>query len=111
MFAKSILSITLLLGNALANPGASGSNLQTFQGAVEGIKALPVVKGNNPKQPFQVVGNSSFKDLQSALKRSCDAQMNKCKDRINGLGQNKGGASTSQCDDQKSKCDAVASTA
>ena len=54
MFAKSILSITLLLGNALANPGASGSNLQTFQGAVEGIKALPVVKGTIQSSPSKL---------------------------------------------------------
>ena len=83
---------------------ASGDNLQTFTGALGGVTPPPVT--TNADGSFQVEGNSSFKDLNNALTRSCDVQHNKCANAANASG-NKGDLTVSACGDQQAQCDAA----
>ncbi|KAI0833338.1 hypothetical protein BC628DRAFT_1335111 [Trametes gibbosa] len=89
---------------AAASSSASGSNLQTFTGALGGVTAPTVTK--NGDGSFQVTGNSSFKDLSSALTRSCDVQHNQCANAANASG-NKGALTVSACGDQQTQCNAA----
>ncbi|KAI0775307.1 hypothetical protein BD413DRAFT_491809 [Trametes elegans] len=80
---------------------ATGGNLQTFTGALGGVNP-PAVTANGDGS-FQVEGNSSFKDLNNALTRSCDVQHNKCANAANASG-NKGDLTVSACGDQQTQC-------
>ncbi|TCD69336.1 hypothetical protein EIP91_007892 [Steccherinum ochraceum] len=78
-------------------------NLQTFTGALGGVKPPAVTALANGQ--FQVDGNSAFKDVASALTRSCDVQHNQCANAANASG-NKGDLTVAACGDQQTQCDA-----
>ncbi|THH01484.1 hypothetical protein EW026_g1254 [Hermanssonia centrifuga] len=82
---------------------ASGTNLQTFTGALGGVTP-PAVTGSGTS--FQVEGNSSFNNLANALTRSCDVQHNQCANAANASG-NKGDLTVTACGDQQTQCDAA----
>ncbi|KAF8486043.1 hypothetical protein DFH94DRAFT_808518, partial [Russula ochroleuca] len=81
---------------------SSKGNLQTFTGALGGVTAPTVSALGNGQ--FQVENNASFKNLQSALQRSCDVQHNKCADAANASG-NKGDLTVAACGTQQTQCD------
>ncbi|KAI0671624.1 hypothetical protein C8Q78DRAFT_1189353 [Trametes maxima] len=87
--------------SAASSASSSAGNLQTFTGALGGVNPPAVTK--NDDGSFQVEGNSSFKDLNNALTRSCDVQHNKCANAANSSG-NKGDLTVSACGDQQTKC-------
>lgn len=81
---------------------ASGTNLQTFTGALGGA-APPVVNNGDAKRPFTINGDT-FVNLNGALGRSCDVQKNACATLANS-----GDAtvtSVAECDDQNAQCHA-----
>ena len=88
---------------AAGNNAASGNNLQTFAGALGGVKAPTVTALGNGQ--FQVTGNAAFKDLSNALTRSCDVQHNQCANAANASG-NKGDLTVAACGDQQTACNA-----
>jgi hypothetical protein len=55
------------------------SDLQTFTGALGGIKAPSIVRSNNQERPYQVEGNM-FPNYMEAAIRTCDIQKNDCSD-------------------------------
>ncbi|KAI0359976.1 hypothetical protein OH77DRAFT_1493446 [Trametes cingulata] len=87
-----------------AAAAAPSGNLQKFTGALGGVTAPAVT--TNADGSFQVEGNSSFKDLNSALTRSCDVQHNQCANAANASG-NKGDLTVSACGDQQTQCNAA----
>ncbi|KAI0368667.1 hypothetical protein BV20DRAFT_980618 [Pilatotrama ljubarskyi] len=87
-----------------AAASSSSGNLQTFTGALGGVTAPAVTA--NADGSFQVEGNSSFKDLNNALTRSCDVQHNQCANAANASG-NKGDLTVAACGDQQQQCDAA----
>ncbi|OCH86068.1 hypothetical protein OBBRIDRAFT_856430 [Obba rivulosa] len=91
-----------------ATLAVSGSNLQTFSGALGGVNPPAVTSLSNGQ--FQVDGNSAFNNLQSALQRSCDVQNNQCADAANASG-NKGSLTVAACNSQQSQCNAQAQAA
>ncbi|KAH9850265.1 hypothetical protein C2E23DRAFT_735448 [Lenzites betulinus] len=104
--AKTTAAATTSAAAAAATTAAaasSGANLQTFTGALGGVTAPSVTQ--NADGSFQVTGNSSFKDLASALGRSCDVQHNQCANAANASG-NKGTLTVSACGDQQTTCNA-----
>lgn len=80
---------------------ATGQNLQTFTGALGGIKADAVTNSGNSQRPFEVDGDT-FTDFNSAAQRSCDNQKNKCAQQANNGGN--AGFEVSDCDTQNSEC-------
>lgn len=87
---------------AAGSTAASGTNLQTFTGALGGA-APPVVNNGDAKRPFTINGDT-FVNLNGALGRSCDVQKNACANLANS-----GDAtvtSVAQCDDQNAQCHA-----
>lgn len=80
--------------------GATGQNLQTFTGALGGIKADAVTNSGNSERPFEVDGDT-FTDFNSAAQRSCDNQKNKCAQEANNGGN--AGFEVSDCDSQNSE--------
>lgn len=80
---------------------ATGQNLQTFTGALGGIKADAVTNSGNSQRPFEVDGDT-FTDFDSAAQRSCDNQKNKCAQEANNGGN--AGFEVSDCDSQNSEC-------
>ncbi|WVQ77935.1 hypothetical protein IAT38_000015 [Cryptococcus sp. DSM 104549] len=83
---------------------ASGNNLQTFTGALNGVAATPILNIGGDR-PFQVKGDT-FVDAGAAFQRSCDQQFNGCANAANG---GTGTSSVSDCSAQKTQCDAAAS--
>lgn len=79
---------------------ATGQNLQTFTGALGGIKADAVTNSGNSQRPFEVDGDT-FTDFNSAAQRSCDNQKNKCAQQANNGGN--AGFEVSDCDTQNSE--------
>lgn len=59
--------------------GALRSDLQTFTGALGGIKAPSITQSNNRERPFQVESNT-FPNYMEAAVRTCDIQNNECSD-------------------------------
>jgi hypothetical protein len=55
------------------------SDLQTFTGALGGIKAPSIVQSGNRERPFQVESNT-FPNYMEAAIRTCDIQNNDCSD-------------------------------
>lgn len=82
---------------------ASGSNLQTFTGALGGIVAPAVTAGG---RGFVVANNDSFLNLAAALGRSCDVQHNQCANLSNAGGQS---FTVGDCDTQDTQCRAASS--
>ncbi|KUI73199.1 hypothetical protein VM1G_08927 [Cytospora mali] len=78
----------------------SGQNMQTFSGALGGIKADAITATGNADRPYDVSGDT-FTDFASAAERSCDNQMNSCAEMANSGGAN---FSVGDCDDQASAC-------
>ncbi|CAL1712925.1 unnamed protein product [Somion occarium] len=82
---------------AAGSAAASGGNLQTFSGALGGVKAPTVTAGG---RGFVVENNDDFLNLAAALGRSCDVQHNQCANAANS-----GGAfSVTDCDQQNTSC-------
>lgn len=97
-------AVTSAASASTATSGAaSGTNLQTFTGALGGITAIPVVAGG---RGF-LVDNTSDVGLGAALQRSCDVQHNQCADLANSGGQS---FTVSDCDQQDTQCEAHAQT-
>jgi hypothetical protein len=93
---------TILLFVASASALAIQSrqaNSQSFNGALGGIKATPILDSGDAKRPFSVKGDT-FVNLGAALQRSCDQQFNACANQANG---GNAAFSTQQCTAQKSK--------
>ena len=90
---------------AASSGAASGTNLQTFTGALGGVTAPTVTATGDGK--FQVEGNSAFNSQQSAVVRSCDVQHNKCANAANSSG-NQGDLTVDACGQQQSDCIAQA---
>ncbi|KAH8754125.1 hypothetical protein F5883DRAFT_431590 [Diaporthe sp. PMI_573] len=88
--------------------GATGQNLQTFTGALGGVKADAVTNSGNPERPFEVDGDT-FTDFNSAAQRSCDNQKNKCAQVANSGGG--AGFEVSDCDQQNNQCKEAINTA
>lgn len=55
------------------------TNLQTFDGALGGVVAPPIVMSTVQGRPFSVDG-STFPDFQTAASRTCDDQFTGCSD-------------------------------
>ena len=106
--ASSVAAATTTSAAAAATSSAaavaSGSNLQTFTGALGGV--TPPAVTANADGSFQVSGNASFKDLSNALTRSCDVQHNQCANAANASG-NKGDLTVDACGTQQTQCDAA----
>ncbi|CAO2655978.1 Nn.00g047810.m01.CDS01 [Neocucurbitaria sp. VM-36] len=79
------------------------ANAQTFNGALGGIEATPIVDSGNADRPFQVK-DATFVNLGAALQRSCDQQFNACANAANG---GTGDFSTQECQAQKDQCSAA----
>jgi hypothetical protein len=80
---------------------ASGTNVQTFAGALGGIGAPPVIETSGDR-PFSTDG-STFVNAAAALQRSCSVQHNQCADAAN-AGTLAGGEE--QCETQENACNA-----
>lgn len=78
---------------------AAGGNMQTFPGALGGIRADAVTATGDADRPF-AVGGDTFTDLASAVGRSCDEQMNSCARMANsgGAGFSVGDCNTQACE-------------
>ncbi|KAL1872393.1 hypothetical protein Daus18300_004363 [Diaporthe australafricana] len=83
-------------------------NLQTFSGALGGIKADAVTNSGQSDRPFEVDGDT-FTDFNSAAQRSCDNQKNKCAQQANSGGN--AGFEVSDCDSQNTQCKDAINTA
>lgn len=59
--------------------GGMRSDLQTFTGALGGIRAPSIVQSNDRERPFEVEGNMFSTYMEAAI-RSCDVQKNDCSD-------------------------------
>lgn len=81
----------------------SGTNVQTFTGALGGIAAPPVIFTAGAARPFAVDGTTDI-NKGAALMRSCSVQHNNCADAANS-GALAGGVG--QCDTQLSACNAA----
>jgi hypothetical protein len=55
------------------------SDLQTFTGALGGIKAPSIVRSSSQERPYQVEGNN-FPNYMEAAIRSCNIQNTECTD-------------------------------
>ncbi|KZO91708.1 hypothetical protein CALVIDRAFT_541606 [Calocera viscosa TUFC12733] len=85
---------------SISTVATSGTNLQTFTGALGGILPPPVVAGG---EGFITDNGSQFVNLAAALGRSCDMQHNQCADLANSQHQ----FSVSDCDQQDTECKAA----
>ncbi|KAI0087811.1 hypothetical protein BDY19DRAFT_907248 [Irpex rosettiformis] len=83
-----------------AAAAASGSNLQTFTGALGGLTAPAVTTGG---RGFVVQGSDDFLNSAAALGRSCDIQHNQCANKAN----SGGGFTVGACDQQNNQCHAA----
>ncbi|KAJ8521041.1 hypothetical protein ONZ45_g2205 [Pleurotus djamor] len=83
----------------VAAPAAG--NLQPFTGALGCI--LPPTVTEVAPGTFQVENNASFNNLNSALRRSCDVQVNLCSNAANASG-NQGDLTVANCGAQGNQC-------
>lgn len=90
-----------LMPRATATVAATGTNVQTFTGALGGATADPILTTGNTVRPFSVDGDT-FTDFPSALERSCANQHNACADIANS-GKNSG-VTTAECETQQTSC-------
>ncbi|EON98970.1 putative neurofilament medium polypeptide protein [Phaeoacremonium minimum UCRPA7] len=84
----------------------SSTNLQSFTGALGGIKASAITNSGDTQRPFEVDGDT-FTDFQSAANRACDNQHNACAEL-----SNNGTADfpVSDCDQQTTECKSAATS-
>ncbi|WVQ71363.1 hypothetical protein IAR50_000891 [Cryptococcus sp. DSM 104548] len=82
---------------------ASGDNLQTFTGALNGIAATPITNIGGDR-PFQVK-TDTFVNAGAAFQRSCDQQFNGC---ANAANSGSGDSTVSDCSAQQTQCNAAA---
>lgn len=75
------------------------SDLQTFEGALGGARASPIISSGDPERPFMVEGDT-FDRFESAGERSCDRQFQGCQDSANSGGGGKG-VTVRECEGQK----------
>jgi len=102
--SAAVTSSAVTSAAATASTAAvSGSNLQTFTGALGGV-AAPTVTASGSQ--FQVAGNDLFNDVAAAVERSCSVQNNKCSDAANSSG-NANGLTVSACNAQETACNAA----
>ncbi|TYJ59091.1 hypothetical protein B9479_000080 [Cryptococcus floricola] len=87
--------------------GASGTNLQTYTGAIDGISAPSVTADGDQ---YTCNGNS-FNSKSDALTRSCDVQRNQCLDSANSKANDQVSAAMTACETQATECDASVSSA
>ncbi|KAI0377661.1 hypothetical protein F5Y04DRAFT_174719 [Hypomontagnella monticulosa] len=96
---------------ATASPSQPSSgneeNLQTFTGALGGIKASPITRSGDPTRPFLVDGEE-MEDFDHAVIHSCDNQRDSCV-RIPITVD--GSPTARDCSAQKTQCLAVARAA
>jgi len=99
-FFTTILALAVAATSTSATVLPRQANSQSFNGALGGVAATPVLDSGNAARPFSVRGDT-FTDLASALQRSCDQQFNGCANVANA-----GNAtfSTDECSEQKSEC-------
>ncbi|TYJ51452.1 hypothetical protein B9479_007975 [Cryptococcus floricola] len=97
------VSSTSSASTASSTTAASGDNLQTFTGALNGVAATPITNVGGDK-PFQVK-TDTFVNSAAAFQRSCDQQFNGCADAAN---SGSGDSTVSDCSAQKEQCDAAA---
>ncbi|ROW10469.1 hypothetical protein VMCG_01635 [Cytospora schulzeri] len=74
--------------------------MQTFSGALGGIRADAITATDDTDRPY-AVGGDTFTDFASAAGRSCDNQMNSCAEMANSGGA---GFSVGDCNTQASQC-------
>ncbi|KAJ8523219.1 hypothetical protein ONZ45_g283 [Pleurotus djamor] len=86
---------------AAAPAAPAAGNLQSFTGALGGI--LPPTVTEAGAGVFQVQNNASFNNLNSALRRSCDVQVNLCSNAANASG-NQGDLTVANCGAQGNQC-------
>ncbi|EAT86304.1 hypothetical protein HBH56_028690 [Parastagonospora nodorum] len=101
-------SFTTILALAIAATSSAAvlprqANAQSFNGALGGIAATPVLDSGNAVRPFSVKGDT-FVNLKGALQRSCDQQFNACANVANA---GNAAFSTQECSAQKTQCDAA----
>ncbi|ODN97312.1 hypothetical protein L198_03875 [Cryptococcus wingfieldii CBS 7118] len=87
--------------------GASGTNLQTYTGAIDGISAPSVTADGDQ---YTCNGNT-FNSKSDALTRSCDVQRNQCLDSANSKANDQVSAAMTACETQATECDASVSSA
>ncbi|KAG7443027.1 uncharacterized protein BT62DRAFT_972783 [Guyanagaster necrorhizus] len=80
----------------------TGTNLQTFTGALGGIAAPAVTAGG---RGFVVEGSDDFLNVGAALTRSCSIQHNACADAAN---SGSADITVGDCDEQSTECEAAA---
>ncbi|KAJ3355521.1 hypothetical protein GGF32_001984 [Allomyces javanicus] len=109
------MTVTVTAGSGAAAPTTapaapstgSGSNVQTFTGALFG-KPAPPVNFVGGARPFQVIVggklNGDFLQAGAALGRSCDVQHNQCANEVN---SQRAKGSVGQCDQQNNECHAA----
>ncbi|KAF1957016.1 hypothetical protein CC80DRAFT_491871 [Byssothecium circinans] len=103
MFSTRLIVIaTMAVAQAAVLPRQANS--QSFDGALGGLAATPVLDSGNADRPFSVKGDT-FVNLAAALQRSCDQQANACMNLVNGGDADFEGA---DCQAQKQECDAAA---
>jgi hypothetical protein len=96
-----VVTMTATVGAGATPTAASGTNVQTFAGALGGIGAPPVIETSGDR-PFSTDG-STFVNAAAALQRSCSVQHNQCADAAN-AGTLAGGEG--QCETQENACNA-----
>ncbi|KAH7383167.1 hypothetical protein BKA66DRAFT_417846 [Pyrenochaeta sp. MPI-SDFR-AT-0127] len=96
-FTSTILILSVAALSSARVLHVRQANAQTFNGALGGIAATPIVDSGNEDRPFQVK-QDTFTNLGAALQRSCDQQFNACANAANG---GTGDFSTQECQAQK----------
>jgi len=89
--------------SASSGAAATGSNLQTFTGALGGAPPAVTTGGRG----FVVSGSDDFLNVAAALGRSCDIQHNACANSANSDAGRSSGLTVGQCDAQDAACRAA----
>ncbi|KZT09479.1 uncharacterized protein LAESUDRAFT_810495 [Laetiporus sulphureus 93-53] len=103
--ATSASTATAAAATASTSTAATGSNLQTFTGAVGGVSAPAVTQASDGKFIVTSEEQDEFVNLSAALGRSCDVQHNQCADAANASGN--ASFTVSDCDTQDTECKAA----
>ncbi|WVQ74453.1 hypothetical protein IAR50_004054 [Cryptococcus sp. DSM 104548] len=90
-----------------SSSATSGTNLQTYTGAIDDI-AAPAVTADGDQ--YSCNGNL-FNAESDALTRSCDVQRNLCLDSANSKANDEVSSAMSACETQATECDASISSA
>ncbi|ODN76865.1 hypothetical protein, variant 2 [Cryptococcus amylolentus CBS 6039] len=87
--------------------GSSGTNLQTYTGAIDGISAPSVTADGDQ---YTCDGNT-FNSESDALTRSCEVQRNQCLDSANSKANDEVSSAMTACETQATECDSSISSA